>query len=187
MDINGCIKKIIIKTKKIMSKIKDILGVLFFISILICVSFVIGRRTATSDNENSDNDTIIYHDTIRIPFEKLQTQIVTQEIIRWRIAPVMVTDTFVEKDTVIQVKENVAVIPIMRKEYTDSATYRAVVSGYDPRLDEIEIYRENMIVTQVKKERRRWAIGATAGAGIGLFNRQPDVFVGVGVTYNITP
>lgn len=163
-----------------------IVGVVTLIA-LMALAFLAGRWAAGEANNDWEEttDTLIVKDTVRVLDP--QPQLVTQEVVKYKYVMVDRVDTLLERDTVIQVKENVAVIPITQKTYTDSTTYRAVVSGYDPRLDEIEIYRENMIVTQVKKERIRWAIGATAGAGLGLFNRQPDVFVGVGVTYNISP
>lgn len=165
-----------------------LIGLLTFI-VLMALSFTAGRWTADEAKDGTEEviDTVIKIDTVQIPTEVLQTQIVTQEVIKYKYVPVMITDTFVERDTFIQVKENVAVIPISRKEYTDSQTYRAVVTGYDPKLEEIEVYRENMEITIRKKERQRWGIGAQAGAGVGLFNRQPDVFVGLGVQYNLWP
>lgn len=165
-----------------------LLGVLTFV-VLMFLAFLAGRWTAqrAADGDIDTTDTLIVKDTVKIPFDKIETQVVMQEVVRYKYVPVVVTDTFVERDTVIQVNDDVAVIPISRKTYTDSATYRAVVSGYDPRLDEIEVYRDNMIVTKVSKKRSRWAIGAQAGAGIGLINRKPDIYVGLGVNYNITP
>ena len=69
-------------------------------------------------------------------------------------------------------------IPIERKEYrTDD--YRAIVSGYRPRLDLMEVYRKTRTVT-VTKEPKRWGIGPTAGFGI-----PGGWYVGIGVSYDL--
>lgn len=80
-----------------------------------------------------------------------------------------------------------ATVPRTQKRYEDS-TYTAWVSGYEPRLDSIEVYRRT--VTIVKREERRvrnkrFSIGLTGGFGYGVFTGKPDVFLGVGVTWRI--
>lgn len=79
-----------------------------------------------------------------------------------------------------------ATVPRTQKRYEDS-TYTAWVSGYEPRLDSIEVYRKT--VTIVKREtvskRNRFNVGLTGGVGYGIFTRKPDVWVGVGCTWRI--
>lgn len=79
-----------------------------------------------------------------------------------------------------------ATVPRTQKRYEDS-TYTAWVSGYEPRLDSIEVYRKT--VTIVKREtvskRNRFNVGLTGGVGYGIFTRKPDVFIGVGCTVRI--
>lgn len=80
-----------------------------------------------------------------------------------------------------------ATVPRTQKRYEDS-TYTAWVSGYEPRLDSIEVYQKT--VTIVKREEgrvrnKRLSIGLTGGFGYGFINRKPDVFLGVGVTWRI--
>lgn len=80
-----------------------------------------------------------------------------------------------------------ATVPRTQKRYEDS-TYTAWVSGYEPRLDSIEVYRKT--VTIVKREEgrvrnKRLSIGLTGGFGYGFINSKPDVFLGVGVTWRI--
>lgn len=69
-------------------------------------------------------------------------------------------------------------VPIERREYrTDD--YRAVISGYRPRLDLMEIYRRTRTVTVTPKP-KRWGIGPTAGFGI-----PGGWYVGIGVSYDL--
>ena len=70
------------------------------------------------------------------------------------------------------------IIPITSKEYkTDD--YRAVVSGYKPILDLMEVYREKEIIT-LKPKYKRWGIGLQAGYGY-----PGGLYVGVGVSYDL--
>ena len=70
--------------------------------------------------------------------------------------------------------------------YKDS-TYRAVVSGVQPRLDSIEIYRKTQVQTITHTvrvpDRKRWGLGVQVGAGFNGKEVQP--YVGLGVSYDI--
>lgn len=74
------------------------------------------------------------------------------------------------------------VIPITQKVYDDSL-YRAWVSGYDVRMDSIEVYtrtREIRIPVPFAAKRKRWGLGLQAGYGY-----PNGLYVGVGVSYNL--
>ena len=77
--------------------------------------------------------------------------------------------------------DSVAVIvPMERKTYTDSANYRAVISGAWVALDTIEIYPRREIVTiKQPPDRRRWGVSLMAGYG---WAGKWTPFVGVGVS-----
>ena len=70
--------------------------------------------------------------------------------------------------------------------YKDS-TYRAVVSGVQPRLDSIEVYRKTQVQTITKTisvpDRKRWGLGVQVGAGFNGKEVQP--YLGVGVQFNL--
>ena len=80
-----------------------------------------------------------------------------------------------------------AVVPRTQKRYVDS-TYMAWISGYEPRLDSIEVYQKTMVVTKSVEGRgksKRFNVGLTGGFGYGVFTRKPDVWVGMGCTWRI--
>lgn len=80
-----------------------------------------------------------------------------------------------------------AVVPRTQKRYVDS-TYMAWISGYEPRLDSIEVYQKTVVVTKRVEGRgksKRFNVGLTGGFGYGVFTRKPDVWVGVGCTWRI--
>lgn len=79
-------------------------------------------------------------------------------------------------------------LPRTQKRYEDS-TYTAWVSGYEPRLDSIDVYRKTTTITKTitrtVTKRHVFNVGIVGGAGYGLLTKKPDVWVGVGVSINL--
>lgn len=148
-------------------------------------------------------DTVTVRDTVRITEPSAADSVVTGMI---RVPVVLSREPSVPKadvkvfppsemDSISQGQETDkigsndtvwATVPRTQKRYEDS-TYTAWVSGYEPRLDSIEVYRKT--VTIVKREtvskRNRFNVGLTGGVGYGIFTRKPDVWVGVGCTWRM--
>lgn len=122
-----------------------------------------------------------------VPAETVRDTLIVRDTLRDTVPrPVLVCfdhwDTLrVAVRTVDTLRDSVYIpvpIPIERKEYrTDD--YRAIVSGYRPRLDLMEVYRKTRTVT-VTKGPKRWGIGPTAGFGI-----PGGWYVGIGVSYDL--
>lgn len=166
-----------------MRDLKGFLIALAVLGIMLFLAFWLGRKLGQADAENElivKRDTVVRVDTIRYPDP--QPHLVTQEVVKWKYLPLIITDTLVVNDTIIQVQDGVAVIPISLKTYTDSSTYKAVISGYDPRLESIEVYQEQMIITNTI-EPSRWSVGLQGGLYATPKGLQPGI--GVGVQYNI--
>lgn len=74
-------------------------------------------------------------------------------------------------------------VPLERRVYvTDD--YRAVVSGYEARLDTLQLRRELTRVTLSQPSRTsRWGVSVTAGVALTPRGVQP--VVGVGVSYRL--
>ena len=84
-------------------------------------------------------------------------------------------------------KDSVEVlVPITQKTY-ETEDYKAWVSGYEPNLDSLELYRPTIIKTMTVRKQPRWGIGVAIGAGYGVINKKPDVFVGVAGYYRLWP
>lgn len=90
-----------------------------------------------------------------------------------------------ERDTI---RDSIEVpIPIVQKRYEDSL-YTAWVSGYEPALDSIDLRLPTITETVTKtvvKPSPLITFGVQVGGGYGVFNRQPDVYVGVGGQINL--
>ena len=101
-----------------------------------------------------------------------------------------VVDTMVVTVTEFQVVHDTAFVTLPREEveYRDSS-YRAIISGFNPRLEELEIYQKERVVTiQTEKvvtvpDKRRWGAGVQAGYGITPAGFQP--YLGVGVSFTL--
>lgn len=84
--------------------------------------------------------------------------------------------------------EEGAGIVMERKTYTDSATYRAVISGAWAELDSIEVWPRREIITreitkEVGREAKRWSLGV--GVGYGWNGRSFGPWAGVSVSYKL--
>ena len=67
-----------------------------------------------------------------------------------------------------------------------------VISGVNPRIDTMSIwakktsYTVNRTITKTIpiKDSKRFKIYPTIGVGYGVFSRKPDMYIGIGLTYN---
>ena len=132
-------------------------------------------RTNTIDTV-IDIDTFTKIDTVKVPHTILvpsKTDTVYQERIH--------------KDTTLQVT---------RKTYdidNDSVGAHVVVSGINPMVDTLSIWskktsysvNKTIIKTIPMKDTKRFKIYPTIGVGYGVFSRKPDMYIGIGFTYNI--
>ncbi len=143
-------------------------------------------------NKKVTVDTVVVRDTVHLDAPKAADSVVTGTI---RV-PMAVYVHDGQGDTVgvqnmgkIGVSDTVwTTVPRTQKRYEDS-TYTAWVSGYEARLDSIEVYRKTVFVTKTKGGTKcnRFGVGLTGGVGYGVFTRKPDVWVGVGVTLRLFP
>ena len=132
-------------------------------------------RTPTIDTV-IDVDTFTNVDTVKIP----NTILVPSK-----------TDTVyqdkIQKDTTLQVT---------RKTYdidNDSVGAHLVVSGINPNVDTLSIWskkrsysvNKTIIKTIPMKDTKRFKIYPTIGVGYGVFSRKPDMYIGIGFTYNL--
>lgn len=131
-------------------------------------------RTPTIDTVIK-RDTIIDVDTFNVPHEILVPSRV-DTIYQERI----------QKDTTLQVT---------RKTYdidNDSVGAHVVISGVNPRIDTMSIWAKKTSYTIDRaitktipmKDTKRFKIYPTIGIGYGVFSKKPDMYIGVGLTYN---
>lgn len=131
------------------------IGVVALVAACLALGFFVGRG-AKPPHPVVQTDTLIVRDTIREGFPVYVDRVVT------RTELVQVTDTLYRHDTLFVALE------IERRTY-EGEDYRAVVSGWQPSLDEIAVYPKTTYITkevQVPGPPARWSFGVTAGPGI---------------------
>ena len=165
-------------------KFRDrLVGAILGAVICFLVSYMAGGYHSFSPGKTTVRTKVIYDTvTIREPIAKAETKVRTDTV----VLPVVRTRT----DTVLLPsdgpKDSVrAVVPITQKVYADS-TYKAWVSGYNPRLDSIQVYRQTIVTTKTETvvRKRRIGIGVQAGYGYGFRYGGFEPYVGLGVSWN---
>lgn len=144
---------------------------------LFALGAVTGAAIVRRQAPEIKTDTIRVTDTLRE-----STPIYIRSYIRDTLR-VAVTDTLRERDTLY------ISLPREVREYK-SDDYRAIVSGYRPALDSMEVYRHTEYINSVqylKAPPKRWGVGVQIGAGATLSGNAVKLspYIGVGVSYNI--
>ena len=146
-------------------------------AVIFLCGYELGRRS-NSEGANAGVKTkvvqVIKRDTIRLEKPVYLNRVVKEFVL------VPARDTVRVSDTLM------IALPREVKTYGDS-TYSATISGIEPRLEDIEIYRkletQIVTVTQVQKP-PRWGLGVAAGPGV-LIDTRGHVHGGLGVSVGI--
>lgn len=171
------------------------LAVLAAMSAIMCVVMQCSRPHSPAPMPVGDTVRVTVYDTLTVvqpaPVEVAPLPDVVKRLPRWiehankttqrDSALIAGVDLDTDLDTCL---DSVAVlVPMERKTYTDSANYRAVISGAWVALDTIEVYPRREVVTiKQPPDNRRWGVSLMAGYG---WAGKWTPFVGVGVSYNL--
>lgn len=165
-----------------------IIGTVFVFSVISLTRCM----SATHEREQSAVDTvsvIVVHDTIVDTVVK-PVEVRPVGTVLARLPKVSNNDTaFENRDTTVHQDESpdsaAVLIPLEQKVYTDSANYRAVISGYNVSLDTMVVFRQREYITQrLKPPEKRWGLSVGVGAVVGTDMRvRPGLFVGGTYTF----
>lgn len=145
---------------------------------LLLALFLVFQYLYHSNRKSKENS--LKTDTVTIT--KIDTVTVIKPVIQYRYITQVITDTLYNTDSIkVPVR-----IPIETKIYQDS-TYRAVISGYRASLDTIQVYpiHTYTTITNMITKQKQFNIGIQAGVGYGCFNKKPDMYIGLGVSYRL--
>ena len=152
---------------------KDFLLSLLIAAVFLGLGFRLGRKAA----KNEPGATII---------TTVDTLVVRDTITRER--PVYLTrfvhDTVRTYFTTIQHDSVLVEVPIETRVYEEDSLYRAVVTGWQPELEELTIYPTTTTITiteTVKTKPPKLSFGLTAGPGI-VITPQGQTHGGLGIT-----
>lgn len=159
---------------------KDVLKVLAGVLLglgLFLAGFLTGRSVGRHENDPKPlPDPQVIHEDVTI---EVRPQLIASGTLRETVT-VHVHDTIHDLDLD-------AVLPREYRVYADTS-YRAVVSGIDPRLDSLSIREVHETILQPYevtrwKERSRWGLSVHGGYGICAGGLTP--YIGVGVSYRL--
>ena len=160
-----------------------IVGIVSAVVIVTLGWWLRGYSMADMANKANKADTIFVVDTIKIT----QPIVVRSEELGIRsykvklLGKIEFNEELGIRNEELEVDSVEVVLPIEQKVYADS-TYKAWVSGFDARLDSIQVYQPTRYITiTTEKEPSRWSFGLQGGVGITPKGVQP--YIGVGATY----
>ena len=167
---------------EVTNKIVFVCKVLFVVAVIVILAstgvYIKKLQNELNKYKNAPADTIKIetHDTI-----KIDSPVPVYKYIKEK-EYVYISDTLTIHDTI----NKVITLPRTYAVYKDS-TYRAVVSGVEPRLDSMAVFQKVITQTITKtievKKPTRWGLGVQIGGGIVKDKVRP--YLGVGVSYNI--
>ena len=137
------------------------------------------RWETTIVHEPQARDTLVlYTERVKVPVSKDQNTASQQPVFVTNELHDTIYNTIVERDSIY------VDLPITQKVYRDTA-YTAWVSGFNPQLDSISLYRPITTITNTITPRpKRFGLGVQVGYGVtpqGKF----FPYLGVGFSYNI--
>lgn len=143
------------------------------------LSWRLGYRTAVAESiETPKADTLFVRDTVTVEYPvPILTTIIDTLLVAYPDIVIIHDTTFVQ-------------IPKERKEYSGK-DYRAVVSGYQPSLDLIQVFPETKVVTRTisvpSRKRSHFALSLQAGYGITIQDNRitPLPYIGAGLSYSL--
>ncbi len=143
------------------------------------LSWRLGYRTAVAEPvEAPKADTLIVRDTVTIECPvPILTTIIDTFLVAYPDIIIIHDTTFVQ-------------LPKERKEYSGK-DFHAVVSGYRPSLDLIQVFPETKTITKTisapSRERSHWSIALQAGYGLTLQNNRITTipYIGAGLSYSL--
>jgi len=152
----------------------------------LCTGFFSAKAIYDKPIEESvTRDTVTLHDTIPdiapVPKDSVRLKYVT----RWLPRAVHDTiDHFVEVSKMMH--DTVAVqVPITSKHYS-SKDYDAWVSGFEPSLDSIKVYKETQVITETitrMKPPNKWELDLTGGIDYNFTAKKYTPHVGGELMY----
>ena len=161
------------------SKFKEITQIVVFV--LLLVSVCLNVWFLTKENQYKVVEKVVTRE-VRDTIHDTVPEIRYQKLVAYRHDTLRIVE-IVKEDTTSVIAE----VPITQKEYSDDSTYRAWVSGYNPNLDSIDVFRKTVYVEKsvTKTKIQRFAIGPQVSYGYDLSNGKLCPTVGIGITYRM--
>ncbi len=161
---------------------RRIIGYITAAALLVVFGYVVGtykNRAGKGKDTYTDTTTVVVYDTIRISSPARQHSKPTPRRYFTKTVPTLlaISDTI----EIPYYLDTTLVIPIHQHEYAGDY-YRAWVSGFEARLDSINIFAPvtTQYIDRYIKPKNLFAVNATAGI---RYSRTTDMFAGLSLRY----
>ena len=160
--------------------------------ICILLSMVMGKCSRTEIQTKVETDTVFQ--------EHIDTIHITHTVTRYRPQPTR-TDTIFITDTQTQeVAQHIKKTYEVDSLHIDttcippaSVNYHLLVRTDNYDIDSIALrfnvdypkIIQTQTITKTVTRKKRWNYGIQTGFGYGIYNRKPDLYIGVGINYNM--
>ena len=160
--------------------------------ICILLSMTMGKCSKTEIQTKVETDTVFQ--------ERIDTMHITHTVTRYRPQPTR-TDTIFVTDTQTQeVAQHIKKTYEVDSLHIDttcippaSVNYHLLVRTDNYDVDSIALrfnvdyprITQTQTITKTITRKKHWNYGIQAGFGYGIYNRKPDLYIGVGIQYNI--
>ena len=160
--------------------------------ICIVLSMLMGKCSKTEIQTKVETDTVFQ--------ERIDTIHLTHTVTRYRPQPTR-TDTIFITDTQTQeVAQHIKKTYEVDSLHIDttcippaSVNYHLLVRTDNYNVDSIALrfnvdypkIIQTQTITKTVTKKKRWNYGIQTGFGYGIYNRKPDLYIGVGIQYNM--
>ena len=167
---------------------------LISVSAICVLAFILGRR--------SKSDSVIDNQPIKVDTlfqERIDTIHLTHTVTKYKPQPTKTDTIFIEDTQTQEVVQHIQKTYEVDSLYKDttcippaSVNYHLLVRTYDNDVDSIGLkfnvdyprITETQTITKTITKKKHWGYGVQTGFGYGIFNRKPDLYIGMGITYN---
>lgn len=160
--------------------------------ICILLSMMVGKCSRTEIKTKVETDTVFQ--------ERIDTIHLTHTVTRYRPQPTRTDTIFVTDAQTQEVAQHIKKTYEVDSLHIDttctppaSVNYHLLVRTDNYDVDSIALrfnvdypkIIQTQTITKTITKKKRWNYGIQTGLGYGVYNRKPDLYIGVGIQYNI--
>ena len=160
--------------------------------ICILLSMIMGKCSRTEIQTKVETDTVFQ--------ERIDTIHLTHTVTRYRPQPTRTDTIFITDAQTQEVAQHIKKTYEVDSLHIDttcippaSVNYHLVVRTDNYDVDSIALrfnvdypkITQTQTITKTVTRKKHWNYGIQTGFGYGIYNRKPDLYIGVGIQYNI--
>lgn len=160
--------------------------------ICILLSMTMGKCSRTEIQTKVETDTVFQ--------ERIDTMHITHTVTRYRPQPTRTDTIFVTDAQTQEVAQHIKKTYEVDSLHIDttcippaSVNYHLLVRTDNYDVDSIALrfnvdypkITQTQTITKTVTKKKHWNYGIQTGVGYGVYNRKPDLYIGVGIQYNM--